>query len=645
MMDKFRDIAKGPVAVVLLGLVIISFAVTGVDSYLRSNGGDYVVKVNGEKITQNDWERAFELERNRLGEMYAKIVDSDEKVRQFRKNVLERLILERLSQQSVHDLGLRVSKQQLNEAIWAIPAFQVAGKFNANQYNEILRSNGLNSDSFQQNMREDIARRQLMRGISETAFTLPNEALQAFHLDAQTREIEYVQVPLEKFSSKVATTDDELKAYYDAHPETFREPEQVKLQYVELSSAALAGSLKPTDDELKAFYGEKSANYKVAGSRHVAHILVNVASDAKADDVKKAEAKIDAIQKRLKAGEDFAAVAKATSEDAGSAENGGDLDWIDQGVMDPAFDKAAFALQNKGDVSSVVRSTSGLHLIKLLDVKPERVLPYEQVKARVESDFRKSKQDAMASDFYAKRQILEEKSYEFSDSLDEVAKALNLEVKETGFITRGSGEGIAANPKVETAAFSQDVLQEHRNSEVVELSDQDALVLRVKEHKPEGHKSFDSVKAEVAKLVADEKAKKEIKALTDALLADVQAGKPLDEKLKSEGLEWKKATLQRNSFAVDAAIRDAGFRLSATGPESSKAVELGNGDRAIVHLLSVKMGDEKQFVDPGKQQLIDGLARFYGEADFRHYLDALKSSGEVVYAESSQPQLSEGDNK
>lgn len=636
MMDKFRDIAKGPVAAVLLGLVIISFAVTGVDSYLRSGGGDYVVEVNGGKITQNDWDRAFELERNRLGEMYAKMVDTDEKVRDFRKSVLDRLILDELSKQAVQDMGLRVSQQQLNEAVWAIPAFQVGGKFNPDTYNSLLRNNGLNSERFQQDMRNDMAKRQLLRGISESGFTLPNEAVQAFQLDAQTREIEYLRVGLAKFANAAPIGDAEIKAYYDARPELFREPEQVKLEYVELSTAQLAGSLTPSDAELQAFHQEKSANYKVVGSRRIAHILLNVDADAKAEDVKQAEAKVATVETRLKAGEDFAKLAKELSEDTGSAENGGDLDWIEQGVMDPEFDKAAFALAKKGDVSGVVRSASGLHVLKLLDVKPERVLPFAEVKARVEADYRKAKQEAMAAEFYAKRQILEEKSYEFSDTLADVAKELKLKVQETGFITRNGGDGIGANPKVQTAGFSPEVLQERRNSEVIELSDQDAVVIRIKDHKPEVRKALDQVKAEISKLLADEKAKSQAKSLVDSLVADLKAGKDVTEKLKTEGLAWKQETLQRSSVTVDGEIREAAYRLAPNGEGKLAQVALANGDQAILRVLKVQQGDVSKFVDPGKQQLLDGLARYHGELDFRAYMAALQAQGKVVYAATAR---------
>lgn len=632
MMDKFRNIAKGPVAAVLLGLVIISFAVTGIESYLRSGGSDYVAKVNGEKITQNEWERAFELERNRLGENYSRLVDTDDKVKAFRKNVLDRLILERLGKQASAEMGLRVGKQQLNETIWAMPVFQLNGKFNAEQYENILRSNGMNSQSFQDSMRDDMTNRQLMQGLVETAFVLPGEALATYQMDAQERGIRYLQIAVAPFADKVQVSDADLKTYYDAHPEMFREPEQVNLEYIQLSTEQMAGALQPSDDELKKFYEEKSANYKLGEQRRIAHILINADSDAKPEDVKKAEAKIADIEKRLKAGEDFAALAKQFSDDSASAENGGDLDWLVPGTFDPAVEKAADELKEKGQISGVVRSAFGFHLIRLLDIKSAGVLPYEQVKERVLTDYRKAKQDEMATEFFNSRKILEDKSFEFSDSLAEAEKALNVKAKETGFITREGGSGIAADPKVLAAAFSPEVLQEHRNSDVIELGDQNVVVVRVKDHKPETRKAFDVVKADIAKALKDEKGREQAKSTADGLFADIKAGKDVTEKLKALAIDWKNETLQRTSADVDPKIREDAYHMSLSEAGKWMQATLANGDQAIVELLSVKDGDAARFVNPEKQQLTDGLARFYGQGDYSEYIEALKAQGKIVYS-------------
>lgn len=636
MMEKFRDFAKGPVAIVLLGLVIVSFAVTGVDSYLKSGGSDFVVKINDDKITQNDWDRAFEQERNRLGEAYSQLADSEDKVRELRKGVLDRLILERLSRQSAEQGGLRIGKDALNKAVWDMEVFQVAGKFNAEQYQSLLQNNGLTSEMFQESMKSDLIGRQLARGVSESAFTLSDEAKAVYQLESQQREIEVLRIATANYAKAITVTDAEAKAYFDANPQKFREPEQVKLEYLQLSAEKMAGDKPATDDELKAFYKEKIANYKAEETRHLAHILINADSDAKADDVKKAEAKIAELEKRIKAGEDFAAIAKKESEDTGSGENGGDLDWVAKGDMEAEFEQAAFALKNKGDVSAVVRTAYGFHLIKLLDIKAGGELEFEKVRARVVADLRKSKLDALATEFYAKRQTLEDKSYEFSDSLSEAQKASGLALQQTGFITRDSKDGIAANPKVQKAAFSDEVLQEHRNSEVIELGEQDVVVLRVKEHKPASPKAFETVKAEIVAELTSDKARAQAKALADALHADLKAGKDIAEKLKTEKLAWEKLTIARNGGAIDMDVVKAAFQMGSQGDSSRKLLQLPNGDQILVHLLAVKPADMSRFDGVGKSQLIDGLARYHGDLDYRAYIAALRAEGKIVYSAAAE---------
>ncbi|MBI2380158.1 MAG: SurA N-terminal domain-containing protein [Gammaproteobacteria bacterium] len=641
MMEKFRAIAQGPVAAVLLGLVLISFAVTGVDSYLRSGGGDFAAKINGESISQNDWERAIERERNRMGENYAKVVDTEEKVRQFRRSILERLIFERLGQQAAEGMGLRVGKDQVNEAIWAVPAFQVAGKFNPEQYQTVLRNNGLSNDMFQDSVRSDLLSQQITRAISETAFALPSEVVSIYKLDAQTRDVEYLGVPLAKFVAGEQMSEADAKAYYEQHPEQFREPERVKIEYLQLSVAELAGATEPIQAELEAFHKEKAANYTVTENRRVAHILVNAAEGASADEVKKAEAKIQAIQARLSKGEDFAAVAKSDSEDSVSAEQGGDLDWLEKGAMDPEFDKAAYGLKAKGDVSAIVKSAFGFHIIKLLDIKPGAVLAFDKVKDRVKVDFIKAKQDSMSADFFAKRKLLEEKAYEYSDSLAEAIKATGLKAQETALFTREAGVGVAAEAKVRAAAFAAEVLSEGRNSEIVELGEQNVMVLRVNEHKPAVRQELKLVLDSVKKLVAEERAKAKAKALADSLFVDLKAGKDLSERLKTEGLEWKKESLNRNGFTVDPKLSEAAFRLSREGDGKRSRLTLSNGDELVLNLVAVKDGDVAKLVDPGKKQLTDGFSRYRGEFDFRQYLAVLKSEGKLVYgsaASESTPQ-------
>lgn len=431
MLEKIRDGSQGVIAKGILVLVILSFAFAGVSSYLGSTSEVPAAEVNGDKITKAELEQAYQSERARmeqqLGEMFAALSADERYLESIKQSVLERLVADKLIDQAAAAMGLRVSDEQIIEAIKSEPAFQTDGKFDNERYQAILRQLGYQPQTFRSMMRVDMTRRQLTAALVGTEFVLPGEAKQLAELQGQTRDIRYLVVDSAPFLAKASVTDEQVKSYYDANQGQFMSPEKVSLEYVELNAADFAKDSKVTDEEAQTYYDEHKAQYVSNEKRLAAHILIALGSDEAA-----AKAKAEDLAKQLDNGADFAALAKANSEDTLSAEQGGKLDWFEPGVMDPTFDTALFALQ-KGQHSGVVKTDFGFHIIKLLDIQPGTTVPFADVKTKIFAQLQEKK---AVDQFYSLQSKLADTSYEVPDTLAETAKVVGVEIKTTPLFSR-----------------------------------------------------------------------------------------------------------------------------------------------------------------------------------------------------------------
>ncbi|MEC8208800.1 MAG: SurA N-terminal domain-containing protein, partial [Pseudomonadota bacterium] len=366
MLERIREGSQGATAKVILTLVILSFALAGIGSYLGQPTETPVATVNGKEISQMSFARAYENERSRLeqqfGEYFSQIASDPAYVARMRENVMQRLVQQELQMQLAQELGLRVSDEAIKKEIRNIPAFQVAGQFNNDRYLQVIRQMNYQPDGFRDYLRKEMTLNQLATALIATDFTLDNELASAVKLQNQLRDIETVTLSAANFKSDVAVSEDEIKEYYQLNQNQFMAPEMVALEYIELKGSELPLEEAVTDAEVAANYEENKALYMEPERRRVAHILVeNLEDDAAA------QAKAEEILAELQNGADFAKLAEEKSDDLVSAELGGDLDWIDRDMMDPEFETAAFALESVGDISEIVKTEFGYHIIKLTD--------------------------------------------------------------------------------------------------------------------------------------------------------------------------------------------------------------------------------------------------------------------------------------
>ncbi|MCH7422772.1 peptidylprolyl isomerase [Shewanella sp. MM_2022_3] len=617
MLEKIRDGSQGVIAKGILVLVILSFAFAGVSSYLGSTSDVPAAEVNGDKITKAELEQAYQSERARmeqqLGEMFAALSADERYLESIKQSVLERLVADKLIDQAAAAMGLRVSDEQIIAAIKSEPAFQTDGKFDNDRYQAILRQLGYQPQTFRSMMRVDMTRRQLTAALVGTEFVLPGEAKQLAELQGQTRDIRYLVVDSAPYLANASVTDEQVKNYYDANQGQFMSPEKVSLEYVELNAADFAKDSKVTEEEAQAYYDEHKTQYVSNEKRLAAHILIGPGSDEAA-----AKAKAEDLAKQLDNGADFAELAKANSEDTLSAEQGGKLDWFEPGVMDPSFDAALFALQ-KGQHSAVVKTDFGFHTIKLLDVQPGTTVPFADVKTKIIAQLQEKK---AVDQFYSLQSKLADTSYEVPDTLAETAKVVGVEIKTTPLFSRDDVPAALNKPDVVKAAFSDSVMRQGLNSEVIELEPNHVVVIRMKEHHDAGTMPLAEVKADIAERLKQDQANAAARAKAEELMAQVKAG-AADVSLIA------KAKLGRGAQDLDAAIVTKTFQMPT--PSAAPVVDtvaLANG-YAVIALDKVNAAESisDELVNALKQR----LNAQYSEADYRGLIESLKANAKIHY--------------
>ncbi len=363
MLQNIRDNSTGWISKSIIGLIVVLFAFTGFDAILGStSNSNNAAKVNGEEITLDALAEAKNLQRRQLLQQFGKDFDAsliDDAL--LSEAALKGLISRKLLVQAADQSGFAFSSALIDQFILLAPEFQVDGKFNADRFDQVIRQMGYTRLQFRQMIEQEMRTGQLRAGIAATAFVTEQEAQAFADLERQTRD--FAMLTIKPELDKVAVTEDEVKAYYDENSSEFLTQEQVVVEYVELEKSAFFDQVVVDDAALQELYQAEIAN--LVEQRHAAHILFEVTADV-TDEQAKAAAQ-SAIE-RINAGEEFAAVAKEVSDDIGSAEQGGDLGFAAQGVYDPAFEDALYALEN-GQISAPVRTDYGWHVIKLLGVQ------------------------------------------------------------------------------------------------------------------------------------------------------------------------------------------------------------------------------------------------------------------------------------
>jgi peptidyl-prolyl cis-trans isomerase D len=581
MLSTIREKTQGIIATFILFLVVVPFALWGINSYFDSGSKLNVAKVNGTDISQVAYRRALDQLRGRVN---PKAFDSP----QFKQMILDRLIDQTLLSQDVENQGYRISDAQLARMIQNLPPFQRDGHFDPAMYEAVLRGQGISPHEFEARLRDEILTRQVETGLSESGFVTKTDVADVARLMSQEREVAYAVIDTHTLMARTTVSAQEVESYYSSHPEMFQIPEQVRVDYLTLSAADLDKNEQPTEEELKKAYADEQARFVIPEKRRASHILISLPSNASEKEDKEAQAKIQDIARQIHNGANFAAMAKQYSMDSATAAEGGDLGEVRRGVLPKSLEEAVYALK-PGEVSKPVRTQYGYHLVKLTAYTPEKRRSFAEVRKELVKLVQQNKGENKFFDLSEKfRNIV----YEQPDSLAPAAKALGLKIQKSDWFSRSGGPGIAANPKVAQAAFEPDVLSQARNSDAIDVSDDVLVAVRVVDHRPVGRKPLAQVRADIERILKQERAQEAAHKLGEEWLHALNAGGSLEALAKQRGFKYQspKNITRQQKTAVDERIVEAAFRASR--PQNEKPVydlvDLGDQGFAVLALKDVR---------------------------------------------------------
>jgi peptidyl-prolyl cis-trans isomerase D len=615
MLLKIREKSQGVFAWVILILICVPFALWGIQNYVGGGSEAAIASVGDKDFYQQDLNRAYSQYVQNLGGM-----NFDEET--IKQQALEKLIRDEVLLQHVQDEGLVVTDDAAREFIKSLEYFQTDGKFDQKQYKALLGSQRMSSAEFVNRITKALVMEQFQKAVTESSFVTQADIDRFFAIQNQKRDVEYLTVPLTVIIEQ--PTDDEIQAYYLLHQNAYQTEEQVAIEYVELSLDKLAADIEAGEEQLKDYYEEQKDLYTKNERRKISHILFAFSKDAADDDL--------ALERALQAKEqlkdkDFATLAVEVSDDKLTAKNGGDLGLFNVGVMEKAFEDAAAGLE-LNEVSEPVKSAFGYHLIKVTELVPGGVKPYESVKEEIAIAYKKSQAE---SSFYELGETLTEVSYENPDSLQAVSDALGIEINNTGLFSRNAGEGVVEHETVRNAAFAEDVLKGN-NSEPVELESDKLIVLRMLEHKPATARELNEVKPAIISALQAEKAANQTKEKAAEIKTALLEGQGISDVAKNYQLKVDEITgLTRSSGDLTWPVNQAIFK--AAKPLADKPtiiVAAGpDGSQTVVSLLKVTEGVMSES-DKQKQQLAEkNIANAYGQATFNAVLSGLEAKADI----------------
>jgi peptidyl-prolyl cis-trans isomerase D len=627
MLQDIRDKAQGWIAYAIVFLISVPFALWGIQEYLGVGSEPVVAKVNGNEITERQLDQQFhQVQQNlreQLGAAYKPGLFDDKRMRQ---EVLKRLVRDDVVLQSSHKMGLRSPDTLVRQTILGIEAFKKDGVFDQATYERAVRLQGLSTAGFEERVRRLLLSQQLSNAIISSAFVTDYELRNQLRLGKQMRKFDYFILPSSDFSSDEPIDEEAILAYYEKHETEFLSPEQVKLEYIQLDAESAGETVEVTEEALQEFYDKHQERYGEPEQRKASHILLTLGQDAEPAMVEETREKLEQLRERVVAGEDFAELAGANSQDPGSAAKGGDLGFFGKGVMVPAFEEAAFNMM-EGEVSEPVRSRFGYHLIKLTGISPSKVKPFEAVRQQVEDAYRLAEGERL---YFELAESLANLSYEDPTSLQPAADDLQLKIEQSDWLERSGGEGVLRNPKVTAAAFSEDVLVERNNSELIELSQDSALVLRVVDHKEASTLPLDEVKPRITETIKRQRAEEKTRETAENRLSRLEAGEEIG--LVADGAEVvQKEDISREDRTLPVMLRDAVFRSGK--PQEGKplhgTVRLSGGDYGLFSLYQVNDGDLEAIDEKERNRQEDELRDGLGQSLFESLVADLESRADI----------------
>ncbi|WP_031372510.1 peptidyl-prolyl cis-trans isomerase [Lysobacter antibioticus] len=662
MLQTLRDKTSGWIATVILGLLIIPFAFVGIEQYLVQRVDSSVARIDmapswwrsapswwpasmlwkHESIDAQEFNTRFQQERDRRRAAEGEAFDA----REFEKPESKRAILETLIDERVRKLaaevdGLAVSDALVIKTIQAVPEFQDStGKFNQERYvlGLQMRQPAQTPTEFEQFVRARLMETLLTGGIGQSNFLTHAETDRLIKLMGERRDVSLVMLPPPTPDTAEVSAAD-IQKWYDGHAKDFRAPESVNLEYVEINGATLPPPPLPTEKALQDRYEAEKSRFIAQEQRLISHIQVNVASGADAAAQKAAEQKAAQLATQAKAaGADFAAIARANSDDLGSKAAGGELGWVSKGDIPGAFEDAAFKLK-VGEISAPVKDDSGWHVIVVREVKSGEQQPFALVRDALLREETETSRERNFNDFSAK---LVDLVYKNPTSLDGPAKAMNLPVQKVGPVTRdaaANGQGIGAHPAVIRAAFSDARLQDNTVSDPIEIGQEHSVLIRVVSHTPERALPLAQVRDKVIAAVRTDRGIKAAQKEADALVARINGGEAIAAVAASKQLTAPETIpdVARGMPLPTPEVSEAIFALKAPaeGKVAAGKSALADGRVVLFAVNKVKPGSKSEIPAAQLDMLRTQISQMGGYEESRELTTALRKRVQIKVIEEN----------
>ena len=619
MLQDIREKSLGTIGKVIIGLIIAVFALFGVESII---GGftqpPSVASVNGEEISQ------FQLDQNIQNLMASFGGDLEGLDPSFLESIaLNQLIEETLLRQKALDYSMSISSEKIDRNIVSTDSFQINGIFDSELAVRTMATQGLTIPMYRESLEQRMILSQLANAFSSSSFVTNVEFEKFAELTSQTRDFNYLSITMGTRTLGTAVLDEEIEAYYEDNQNQFTEEESVIIEYVLLDKASISDELNVDEADLQAQYDIEREEFEGSSEKRASHILFEISPEVPV------EAALELAQNaktRIDGGEEFSDLALELSIDTVSAEEGGDIGFSD-GTAFPVEIEEALNLLTLNEISSPVVSEFGVHLVKLTQEADNSFPSFEETKSRLERDITSSEVERI----YAERlQDLSNLAFETGDLLT-IEEELTLEIQRSDPVPRSGGSGIFSDLDVVEAAYSDEVLIDGNNSDVIELSDSQSLVIRVLEFSEASVQPLAEVDAEIAVLIRTQMEREAVQELGNQLLTALEQERSIDELLSQNELTWISETdIERNSFVVNREIVNEVFSLPKPTEEIRRSnLTLSNGTFVLVELNQVNEGSIDSIPEEQIVGLSNSIKTDLGNNDFQAYMASLRESAEI----------------
>lgn len=606
---------------IVLALIILPFAFWGVDSYQRSVKEEAPAIVNGSKITLKEFENSMRQQQDRmrqvLGDQFdATMFDSSE----MKRAVIDNLIAQRLLVDRAKAVGLAVTDEQIAQVIGGIGAFRVDGKFDKKRYETLLAGQSMSPLMFEARLRDELLGQQLREAYAQNGYASNTVADKVIGLNEQQRVVSISPISFQPFMAQAKVDDTALKEYYEQNQKEFQVREQARVEYVKFSADDLMAKINIDAEDTRKYYDEHHADFEAPEQRRAAHILITVADKAPQAEQDAAKAKAEQLlQQARQNSAKFPELARKNSQDPGSAANGGDLGFFGRNMMVKPFENAVFALK-QDEISELIKTDFGYHIIKLVAIKPARLLPFEEVRESIVNKLRQQK----ATDKFAElAEKFSSAAYEQSDTLKSAAEVAGARIEQSGWLARGDAEHELWTTKMLQAIFSEDVLKDKRNTPAIEVARNTLVAARILEHKPASARPLSEVQDMIRQKLLRQQ----------AVNLAVKQGKATLEQLQhgdQPALNWGSAqtiTRAKHDMLNDAALVRQIFQVNSAKLPQFVGVESSQNGYVLVRVDAVK--DAEKADDAKRVNYARQLRQMVGEEIFRAYLMDAKQQATI----------------